>query len=459
MAAHGGGATATRGGGSGEPLALDPRRYLTLPGLSKGLPPTALEPLDHAAVAAARWPVLDDALPYPLAVLKASALAHNSRWMNAFLARFDVCLAPHGKTTMSPALFQRQLADGAWGITAATVQQAAVMFAFGVSRVLIANQLAGTAAQRWAFEILAARPDVELIAIVDSADGIAELDRVGRQANAAAAAAGTTPRPLPLMVELGTAGGRTGARSVAAGVELARAVAASPVLKLVGVEGYEAVLPAPTPAQKEAGIRGFVADLGELAARCAAADLFADPTVLLSAGGSAYFDLITALPRTLAGRPTRIVLRSGCYLTHDEGDYQRLWSRLAARTPGIESLGEELRPALEVWSVVQSVPEPGLALLTMGKRDVSYDQELPMPRWHVRGHGTALVRGAAPASWRIAALNDQHAFLRGDPDAMPRVGDRVGCAIAHPCTTFDKWRVLLLVDDDYRTVDAVTTWF
>ena len=107
----------------------------------------------------------------------------------------------------------------------------------------------------------------------------------------------------------------------------------------------------------------------------------------------------------------------------------------------------------------QSTPEPGLAILTMGKRDVSYDIDLPMPRWHVRGHGTELTRSDAPPSWRIHALNDQHAFLHGDPETLPAIGDRIGCAISHPCTTFDKWRVVLMVDDDYRVVESLTTWF
>jgi D-serine dehydratase len=290
------------------------------------------------------------------------------------LKRFDVTLAPHGKTTMSPALFHRQLADGAWGITAATVQQAAVMFAFGVRRVLMANQLAGTAAQRWAFDILAERPEVEFMAVVDSLEGIAALDRVGRELGA--------QRPLPLLVELGMAGGRTGARSVDAGLALARAVAASPVLRLVGIEGYEAAFPAASPEAKEAGIRTFVTDMGRLAARCAEAGLFSEDTILLSAGGSAYFDLITALPRRLEGRPTRIVLRSGCYLTHDDGYYRKLLTRLAQRAPELEPLAKRCGRRLKsgAWCIDARA---GLAILTMGKRDVSYDIDLPMPRWHV----------------------------------------------------------------------------
>jgi D-serine dehydratase len=320
-----------------------------------------------------------------------------------------------------------------------------------VTRVLVANQLAGRAAQRWAFAVLAERADVELIALVDSLEGVAALDAIGREMAA--------PRPLAVMVELGVTGGRTGARSVQAGLAVARAATASSMLRLVGVEGYEAAVPAVGEQLREDGIRAFVADLGRLARHCAEEALFADEVILLSAGGSAYFDLVTALPRKLAGRPTRIVLRSGCYLTHDGGHYARLVARLAERTPEVAALGEGLRPALEVWGVVQSTPEPGLAIVTIGKRDASHDIELPMPRWHVRGHGAGRTRTAADSSWRITALNDQHAFLQGEPGTLPGLGDRVGCAISHPCTTFDKWRVVLVVDDDYRVVDALTTWF
>jgi D-serine dehydratase len=197
--------------------------------------------------------------------------------------------------------------------------------------------------------------------------------------------------------------------------------------------------------------------MGELARRCEQERLFADTDVLLTAGGSAFFDLVTALPRRLGARDVRVLLRSGCYLTFDDGYYRVLWQRLAERTPGVADLGEPLRPALEVWGSVQSVPEPGLAIVTMGKRDVSHDLDLPFPRWHVADGRRAPE--AAPVSWRIDALNDQHAFLRGDAATMPRVGDRIGCSISHPCTTFDKWRTVLIVDDDYAVIDAVSTWF
>ena len=108
--------------------------------------------------------------------------------------------------------------------------------------------------------------------------------------------------------------------------------------------------------------------------------------------------------------------------------------------------------------MVQSVPEPGLALLTCGRRDISHDLELPsVERWAPRG---AVSAQAAPASWKISALNDQHAYLRFDAaQAGPAVGDRVALGFSHPCTTFVKWRWLPVVDDAWTLIGAVETRF
>ena len=395
--------------------------------------------------------MLAEDLPFPVAILKDSALNHNRRWMKTFVDAHQVALAPHGKTTMSPELFRRQIADGAWGMTAATVQQAAVMHGCGIRRVLVANQLAGRAAMRWAFGIIDRDPGFELIAIVDSLDGVAQLQQ--------AATALVARRPLPLLVEMGVAGGRTGCRSVAEGIAVARAVATAPGLRLAGIEGYEGAVPGADPAAVEAGVRRFVGSMADLAAACAAEGLFAAGPILLSAGGSAYFDLVTALPQRLSGRAATVILRSGCYLTFDDGYYRAHWQRLIARTPALLAYGEGLRPALEIWACVQSAPEPGLAILTMGKRDVSHDIHLPAARWHVGRADPARRVAATPDGWTITALNDQHAFLRFDPGRGPAVGDLVGCTVSHPCTTFDKWRAIPIVDDGYDVIETISTCF
>jgi D-serine dehydratase len=198
----------------------------------------------------------------------------------------------------------------------------------------------------------------------------------------------------------------------------------------------------------------------ELAIACDREGLFAGPSIILTAGGSAAFDIVAReLPIRLS-KPVLTILRSGCYVTHDSGNYERLLAGVKARSGGVWQTRPGLQPALEVWSRVQSAPEPGLAILTMGKRDASYDIEMPIALKRFRPQADSAPQ-PVPAGWTIAAMNDQHAYLRcrGDEADPPQVGDLIGCGISHPCTTFDKWRVLFTVDDGYRVTSAIRTYF
>ncbi len=416
---------------------------------NKGLP--IVEPLRQGAIGVQGWNVLHADTSFPVAVLKTAALKHNLEWMRAFCERHGVLLAPHGKTTMSPQLFGAQLANGAWGITLASASQVQVAHRFGVRRVLLANQLIAPADIRAILALLRGDPDFACVVLADSLAGVARL--------AQAVAAHPLQRPLPVLVELGLAGKRAGCRTPEEALTVARAIAGAPGLLLAGFEGYEGLL---VTDDRESDLRAVDAFLAQLVALAQSADdegLFTGTEILLSAGGSSYFDLVArgfARAGSLS-KPVTAILRSGCYLTSDHGLYERHIRELNVR----EDEGEGLRPALEVWSMVQSRPEPTLAILTMGKRDASYDAGLPVPlAWHRPGPGVPhpLPEGAA-----IAKMNDQHAYLRL-PEGHPlcselAVGDLVGCGISHPCTTFDKWKLLLEVDDGYAVRGAINTFF
>jgi D-serine dehydratase len=427
--------------------ALD--EQLLQPGV-KGLPITA--PLRQGALGVQGWNVLRADTSFPVALLKQSALRHNLDWMRRFCAQYGVTLAPHGKTTMSPQLFGAQLANGAWGITLASATQVQVAHRFGVRRVLLANQLVARADINSVLQLMHDDPAFEFYALVDSVAGVERL--------AQAVAEHPLPRPLPLLVELGLPGKRAGCRTDAEAMTVARAVAAAAGLQLAGIEGYEGLL---VSDDREADVRAVNAFVARLAALARAGDeerLFGGAEILLSAGGSGYFDLVARGFAAIAGmsRPVLPVLRSGCYLTSDHGSYLRQIGDLDAREAGHAALGgEALRPALEVWSMVQSRPEPGLAILGMGKRDASYDIELPIPLLsHRPGPG---MPSPLPPGCSIVKMNDQHAYLQLPAGFDLEVGDLVGCGISHPCTTFDKWPLLLAVDDDYAVRHAINTFF
>ena len=417
----------------------------------KGFPPNA-PAVALKDIGQQHWSVLDGSLPMPVAVLQEEALGNNSRWMRAFLDQFQARLAPHGKTTMAPQLFARQLADGAWAITVATVQQFEVCRRFGVPRILIANQVVGTPEIDAILRALVPADGPEVFVLADSVEGARELgEACGRY---------DLSRPLNVLVEGGYPGGRTGARTVEGAVEVARAVSGyAPHLRLSGIEGYEGNIAAATLAETEGRVERFLDFLVEVAEACDEQALFPGDRIILSAGGSGFFDLVASrFAAARLSRPVEMVVRSGCYLTHDSHHFEGLFQAVLRRTPQARQVPGKLRAAIEVWARIQSTPEPGLAIATVGKRDISYDIELPVPvKWYRAG--THEAPRALGADYRVSALNDQHAYVQGPPNQPLKYGDLICLGISHPCTTFDKWAVMPVVDEDYRVIDAVRTFF
>ena len=411
-------------------------------------------PVTAASLAADRPSLFGPDFTMPLAVLRESAVRHNIEQMAAYCTAAGVELAPHGKTTMAPALIARQLAAGAWAVSAATIAQIQVYRAFGVPRVLLANELTDRAGIRWLAGELAADPGFECFAYVDSIAGVALLDEELRAAGGTRAR--RPERPLPVLVELGHAGGRTGCRSIGEALAVGQAVAASQSLRLAGAAGFEGGLGHDGTAAALGAVTRFCRDLRTLGDLLAEAG--PDPGGpwpgghIVSAGGSALFDLVVSeLTAARPGRPApTVVLRSGAYVTHDHGYY----AALAPAGQGGRA-GPPLTAALEVWAGVLSRPEPELAMLGAGRRDVSFDQGMPVPL-QVRAASGQM----SPATgMSVSTLDDQHAYLSVPASSDLAPGDLVGLGISHPCTTFDKWRVIAVADDDYRVVDAIHTFF
>jgi D-serine deaminase-like pyridoxal phosphate-dependent protein len=393
--------------------AIDRLRAQPLDWRYKGLPP-AVTSVDD--LVGRRVP--DDGFTSPVAMLDGPALTGNLDRYAAFCAERGLAFAPHIKTTMAPALAAEQARRGAWAFTVANVAQARVLRAFGARRILIAHQVVDAAAVDW---LAAEQEHAEVYCWVDSAEAVAILD--GR-----ATAAGRT---IPVFVELGLPGGRTGARGVAAAAEVARAVEKAPGLRLAGVAGYEGSYGRGRSADAVASVRRHLDELVRLG------DAVDAETV--TAGGSAYPDVVAEAFAGF-GSARRAVLRSGAYVAHDDAHY-------AGLSPF------PLRAALRVWATVVSAPEPGLAFLNLGKRDASYDIDLPLPLAVRRGGEQRPVERLT-----VTKLNDQHAYL-SDPAGEVRVGDWVMCGISHPCTMFERWRGLPVVDEEFRVTDFVHTFF
>lgn len=375
----------------------------------------------------------------PICVLRADALEHNLTTMAGWCARHGVELAPHGKTHMAPQLVARQFEAGACAVTAATISQVRTFRAFGVREVLLANELVDAAGLAWLAAELDGDPDFHLTCWVDSVRGVRLMTDALNAADA--------HRPVDVCVELGATGTRTGCRDDGDADAVAAAALASPRLRLVGVAGYEAALGHDVSPAGVRAVRAFLERMRATAMRLR--PLCEGSPMVVTAGGSTHFDLVADI---LTGG-WRTIVRSGAYLTNDDGLYLRT-SPLTR--PGAQPDG--FRAAMHVWAQVCSRPEPGLALLTMGRRDVSFDQDMPVPQRLRRGASWSLNW---PARSEVVKLNDQHAFLKLAPAAEDtvQVGDWIEFGVSHPCTVFDKWQLIPVLDADDRVVDLVRTFF
>ncbi|MFE2315116.1 amino acid deaminase [Streptomyces sp. NPDC059441] len=403
----------------------------------KGLPPDA-EGLTVRELAAQRRNLFTGGFTTPVLALSAERLTHNLELMETYAVRHGLAFAPHGKTSMAPQLFWRQIEHGAWGITLAVPHQVRVAREFGIERIFLANELVDAAALRWIASELAADPEFRFVCYVDSVRGVELMD---------AALRGST-RPVDVVVELAAGeGARTGVRTEAECAAVADAVAATRTLRLVGVAGYEGEVPRADPERVHAWLRRLTA----LAVDFDKAGRFEGVAqIVVSAGGSAWFDAVADVFSELPdlSLPVLKLLRSGAYVSHDDGHYRRLTPFTRVPEEGA------LHPAFRLWAQVVSRPSPEQAFANAGKRDAAYDLDLPEVQV-VRRDG---AERPAPGL-TVTALSDQHAWLRTDPEADVEVGDWVGLGLSHPCTSFDKWQLIPLVEADGTVVDYVRTFF
>jgi len=403
----------------------------------KGLPPDA-EGLTVGELAAQRRNLFTGGFTTPVLALSAERLTHNLELMETYAARHGLAFAPHGKTSMAPQLFWKQIEHGAWGITLAVPHQVRVAREFGIERIFLANEVVDAAALRWIASELAKDPAFRFICYVDSVRGVELMD----------AALSGTPRPVDVVVELAAGGGaRTGVRTEAECAAVADAVAATRTLRLVGVAGYEGEVPRPDPERVHAWLRRLTA----LAADFDKAGRFAGlEEIVVSAGGSAWFDAVADVFAEIPELSTPVLklLRSGAYVSHDAGHYRRV-------TP-FNRVPEEgaLHPAFRLWAQVASRPSPEQAFANAGKRDAAYDLDLPTAEAVRRGSAEHPATGIT-----VTALSDQHAWLRTTPEADLAVGDWLALGLSHPCTSFDKWQLIPVVKADGTVVDYIRTFF
>jgi D-serine deaminase-like pyridoxal phosphate-dependent protein len=298
--------------------------------------------------------------------LDRAALLHNIDLFHGHLAERGVHLAPHAKTTMCPRIWAAQLEAGAWALTVANVTQLEVCAHYRVPRVLIANEVASSYDVRRLATIASESSWMEIMCLVDSVAAVELLSEAMTEF--------CPGRRLDVLVELGMRGGRAGARTLEDLMTVTHAVTnASSTLRLVGIEGYEGIISPRRGSEPQETVDAY------LSTWVAAADRvleLVEPGAprIVSSGGSIWFDrVIEAFARVTSD--CELVIRSGGYVTHDSLLFD------AGSPLGSTSVSDEndmLRAALSVTAAVLSRPEPRLAIIGAGGRDLPTDAGYPV---------------------------------------------------------------------------------
>jgi len=365
---------------------------------------------------------------FPLMVLKQDALVNNINLMSRYCSSVGAELAPHVKTTMSPQIAQLQLDAGAYAITIANFWQAEVFRSFGFKKLIIANEVLDPSAISRISRINSSN-EAEIIFYVDSLEGLEIIKEY------------TPEKGLQnLFIEIGTDSGRGGVRDLNLVNKIAELISSDSRLQLRGVTGFEGAVPnASRTSRSEDDVRNFcrkIVSAAEVSYQFRSKNKF-----IISAGGSAYFEIV-AEELNKFDKERILLLRSGGYVTHDSKYYEEIYP--------FRSSDDKFIPAIEVWAQVISNPEPGFGVLNLGKRDIGCDLHNPIPSY-IYSENVEIFSG------EIEKLNDQHAFMKSSQ--FFKNANLIGLGISHPCTTFDKWRLIPLVNDNYDVVDCIHTFF
>lgn len=393
----------------------------------------------------------DGSLALPLLTVDLDTYRSNRDRFLALISAYGANVAPHAKTPMCPDIAIDLIAAGASGATAADLFQAEMLLRSGVLNVLIANQIGGLSAARRLRMLVDAFPQAAITCCADSEQAANNLVQSFK---------GRVGNSLNVLVEVGA--GRTGARTKESANKIIDILSTSSEIVLAGLSTYEGSIVGATPEILNANMAALFDFCVETFALVRQAH--PERALVVSAGGSVHFDRVIAALAPLCdtdGNAT-LLLRSGAIFFSDHGVYKRGFQSIDERRLLVSNgvafkASETFQPAMRIWAEVISVPEPGLAIVGMGMRDVSFDQDMPVALRLYRD-GITIEADLAPSA-KVTKLNDQHAFLSFENAAGLAIGDVIEFGISHPCTCFDRWRIFYGIDASGRIERLYRTFF
>ena len=315
-----------------------------------------------------------DAIDTPALLVDLNTMEHNHRRLNELFAGKSVRVRPHFKNHRVLALADRQIADGAIGITCARLWQAERLIRHGIRDVLVANEIAGESMIRKFIELSRIAP---VIVGVDNPSTVDEMARL----------AGAECGSLNLVVDFDLGLRRCGVVEPAAGLTLARKIVDAG-MRFRGVMGYEGHLqPLPPGPEKERVVNEALAKL------VSGKDLIERdgiPVEIVSCGGTGDCVVVSGFPGVTEAQP-------GSYLLMD--------SWYAPFAP-------DFHPALTVLATVISRTGDHRLVVDVGVKAISGERGLPS----VEGFDGLMLKALHAEHAPIEIMDGKHA---------PEVGEKV----------------------------------
>ena len=326
------------------------------------------------------------ALDTPTLLVDLDVMEANIARIVAACRAYGVAWRPHSKAHKTPEIAKMQIAAGAIGVTCAKLGEAEVMAGAGIRDILIANQIVGPIKIG---RLVQLSDHADPIVCVDSIENLIELDAAFRN----------TGRRLSVAIEVNIGMNRAGIEPGSAVVAFAREIAIRPGLRFVGVAGWESHATTITdPAEKERTVRDAVSTLTASARACAAAG---HSVAIVSCGGTGTFPYCAQQPGVTEVQVGGAIFSDMHYLTHYHVDFA---------------------PALTVLTTVSSRPTPTRIVIDAGKKAMSGDAAMPVPR------------GMPPIS--AMKLSAEHAKIELEqPNANPKIGDKIELIVGYSDTT------------------------
>ncbi|MFB6099490.1 MAG: alanine racemase [Salinibacter sp.] len=380
-------------------------------------------------------------LSTPALLVEQSRLQRNITAMQSKADANDVTLRPHVKTHKSVALARHQRAEGAEGLTVATVKEAETFVDAGFEDVRVAYPVTGRDKHE---RLQGLREDATVSFTVDTVAG-------AEQASAVYAEAG---RPIDVLMEVDVGHGRCGVHwsDADAAVRLAEHVTSLPGLRLAGLlthagQAYDGPSGDETEAEalrravrherdRMLSVAHHLHDANVPAAKPGAFEISVGSTPSMSAFENAERD---------GFRVTEI--RPGNYVMHDA-------IQVAL---GAASLDDCALTVLTTVISTQSKPGgPDRAFVDAGKKVFTTDTG-----YGTDGYGIALADAEVMVpspDVQVDHMSEEHGWMRVGPDVDLEVGDRLRIVPNHACVTVANQNRLHVVDadtiTDSWTVDA-----